>query len=233
MRTDWVFWPTVVASLVALALYLAGLPGAHGLGPLSAAQNLVYLVVFAAGITVASALRLLIKGGAETARYSILWLAFVAVGMFAYNSKTEIRTLYETMRGGVYTSVALSTTQGEAQFRRAWDGHYRVETSINGQRQSMLIDTGASMVLLPFEEAERLGLKPDDLDFTMPVNTANGKSTVAPVTLETVRIGSIEVRNVRAAVAHPGRLKMGLLGMSFLDKLTETSFRGDRLYLRQ
>jgi predicted aspartyl protease len=37
---------------------------------------------------------------------------------------------------------------------------------------------------------------------------------------------------VQAAVAHPGRLKIGLLGMSFLDKLSETSFRGDTLILR-
>lgn len=233
VRLDWIFWPTVITALVVLALFLAGMPGEHALEPLDQAQHLVYLVVFAAGITVASAVRLLIRGGAEAARHSVLWLAFVVVAIFAYNSRIEIRALYDSMRGEIYPSVALSTTQGEAQFRRNWDGHYRVDARINGRSQNMLIDTGASMVLLPYEDVSRLGIDPEKLAFTTPVTTANGKSTVAPIVLESIRIGSIEVRNVPAAVAHPGRLKMGLLGMSFLDQMKETSFRGDRLYLRQ
>lgn len=233
MRTDLVFWPIVIASLVALALFLAGPPNHAFLEPLRSAQNLVYLVVFAAGITIASAVRLLVRGGSETARHSVLWLCIVAIGIFAYTSKGEIRSLYQSVRGNFYPSVALSSTQGEVQFRRAWDGHYRVETRINGVRKRMLIDTGASMVLLPYEVVERLGLDPEDLNFTTPVTTANGKSTVAPVMLDSIRIGSIEVFDVPAAIAHPGKLKMGLLGMSFLDKLEETSFRGDRLYLRK
>ena len=56
--------------------------------------------------------------------------------------------------------------------------------------------------------------------------------TVAPVRLSSVKIGPIAVFDLEAAVARPGLLDTGLLGMSFLDRLRESSFRGDRLILR-
>jgi aspartyl protease family protein len=88
------------------------------------------------------------------------------------------------------------------------------------------------MVLLPYERVAELGIDPEMLDYSLPVTTANGNSTVAPVVISSIKIGPIAVFDVPAAVAHPGRLKIGLLGMSFLDKLDETSFRGDKLLLR-
>lgn len=233
VRADLLFWPLVIASLAAISIFLAGTPDTALNEHVQSAQVLVYLIVFAAGVTIAGAGRLLFRGGAETARHSVLWLCMVAVGVFAYSSQAEIIALYDRARGNIYPSVALSRTQNEAQFRRNWDGHYRVEARINGVRERLLIDTGASMVLLPYEAIHEFGIDPDTLDYSTPVTTANGQSTVASVTIDVIRIGPIEVFDVPAAVAQPGRLKMGLLGMSFLDKLEETSFRGDRLILRK
>lgn len=233
MRSDLIYWLVVIASLAVLALFLAGPPDGGHVGFVKSAQYIVYFVIFAAGLTIAGAVRLLARGGSETARHSVIWVCMVTVGIFAYSSKAELNALYEHAKGELYPSVALSTEQGEAQFRRTWDGHYRVEAQVNGVTERLLIDTGASMVLLPYESVAEIGIDPESLDFRVPVTTANGKSTVAPITIASIRIGPIEVKNVSAAVAHPGRLKMGLLGMSFLDKLEETSFRGDRLILRQ
>jgi aspartyl protease family protein len=96
----------------------------------------------------------------------------------------------------------------------------------------LMVDTGASMVLLPYEKVRALGIQPEALDFSLPVRTANGVSTVAPVRLSSIKIGPIAVFDLEAAVARPGLLDTGLLGMSFLDRLRESSFRGDRLILR-
>ena len=216
-----------------MALYLAGVPDRKAFDPYDATQQLVYGVIFGAGIVVAAAVRALIRGGSDAARHSVTWLALIAVGLFAYNSRAELRDLYVTLQQQVYPSMAMSTTQGTGlQVRRSWDGHYRVDARINGHRQNMMIDTGASMVLIPYEDIGGLGIDPHSLDFSMPVVTANGRSTIAPVVLDSIRIGPIQVFDVPAAVAQPRRLKMGLLGMSFLDRLSETAFRGDRLYLR-
>jgi aspartyl protease family protein len=78
-----------------------------------------------------------------------------------------------------------------------------------------------------------IGVDPASLDFTMSVATANGRAAAAPVLLSSVRVGSIVVFDVPAAVAQPGRLQDGILGMTFLERLDETSFQGDQLILRQ
>jgi aspartyl protease family protein len=53
----------------------------------------------------------------------------------------------------------------------------------------------------------------------------------AAVTLDSLSVGPIEQRNVRALVAPPGSLGQSLLGMSFLDALHGYSISGDRLVL--
>ncbi len=58
-----------------------------------------------------------------------------------------------------------------------------------------------------------------------------GSARVAPVLLHRVRIGGIELRDVQAAVAEPGRLQGTLLGMSFLARLSRLEIRSGRLVL--
>ena len=130
-------------------------------------------------------------------------------------------------------SVALSRSAGTAEYRRDWDGHYKAKAEVNGVVLELMIDTGASMVLIPHDQAAAIGINLETLEYSMPVITANGRSSVAPVMLSSIKVGSIAVFDVPAAVALPGRLKTGLLGMSFLDKLDEVSFQGNRLILRQ
>jgi aspartyl protease family protein len=94
------------------------------------------------------------------------------------------------------------------------------------------VDTGASLVLIRWEDAGPLGIDIASLRFITPVATANGQSMVAPVRLLEVKIGDLTVSDVRAAVAPPGALKGGLLGMSFLNRLDEITIRGDRITLK-
>ena len=83
-----------------------------------------------------------------------------------------------------------------------------------------MVDTGASLVALTYEDASRAGIYVRDRDFTQLVRTANGIARVAPVTLDRVSIGDITVRNVPASVSERGMLGTTLLGMSFLKRLT-------------
>lgn len=232
MRANMLFWPLVTLGLVTLAVFLAG-PASQGFAEEPGGdRRMVFLVVFAAGLTCAGAGRVLLQGGARTVRHATLWIALFAAGITGYTHLEDLQPIYDRMRGNIYPSVALSTAQGEAELRRAWDGHFRAEAEVNGVRTRLLIDTGASMVLLPYEEVRDLGIDPGELRFTLPVMTANGTSSVAPIRLSSIKIGPIAAFDVQAAVAQPGRLKIGLLGMSFIDKLTEISFRGETLTLR-
>ena len=113
------------------------------------------------------------------------------------------------------------------------NGHVVTDADINGRSVEVMVDTGASMVALTFEAAERAGIYVRDRDFTLRASTANGVSLFAPVTLSSVSIGDITVRNVRAAVAERGKLQTTLLGMSFLGRLERFELRNGRLILEK
>jgi aspartyl protease family protein len=111
------------------------------------------------------------------------------------------------------------------ELKATGNGHYHARVDINGRNTSVLVDTGASIVVLTSEDARRAGIFLKPSDYTQPVATANGVTRVAPVTLDRVSIGDITVRDVRAAVAEEGRLNVSLLGMSFLSKLERVDMR--------
>jgi aspartyl protease family protein len=226
------FWPFVVISLAVVALVAAGPPAEGDPGMVGARPPLIFIIVFATGLVLAAAGRMLLRGGPGAARRVVLCLGVAVAVLAGYAGRHELAAGWERLRGTLHPAVALATAEGAAELRRAWDGHYRAEAEVNGVRMLLMVDTGASMVLLPYEEVLALGIDPEALDFSLPVRTANGPSTVAPVRLSSVKIGPIAVFDVQAAVARPGVLDMALLGMSFLERLSETSFQGDRLILR-
>ena len=227
------FWPILVIGLAMLALLLSAVPPDGILDSGQTDMRVVYLAVLAAALTIVGAGRMLVQGGRKTLVHTAVWLGTIAGLLTAFAFRDEATTIVREIRAELMPSVALSRTAGEAELRRGWDGHYRAEAEVNGVALRLMIDTGASMVLIPYEQAAEIGINPDTLDYSMPVTTANGRSSVAPIRLSSIKIGPIAVFDIPAAVAQPGRLKTGLLGMSFLDRLAETSFQGDRLILRQ
>jgi aspartyl protease family protein len=112
-------------------------------------------------------------------------------------------------------------------------GHFHVDATINGRTVELMTDTGATFVALSYETALDLGFTPASLKFSGRSNTANGIARVAPITLEAIRIGDIEIRDVAAVVAEPGKMNQNLLGMSFIAKLSGFELRGRQLVLSQ
>jgi aspartyl protease family protein len=111
------------------------------------------------------------------------------------------------------------------------DGHFRVEATIAGRRVPMMVDTGATVVAMSYEQAETLGLVRSGDRFDVPVSTANGTSAAKRVVLRDVRVGSIVVRDVTALVMRPGVMDGNLLGMSFLGRLKRMESSRGRLTL--
>ncbi len=112
-------------------------------------------------------------------------------------------------------------------------GHFYSRVHVNGRAVQAMVDTGASIVALTFEDARNAGIHIRDGDYTHRVSTANGVARVAMVTLDTVAIQDIVVRNVRAAVAEPGKMTTTLLGMSFLGQLRRAQMSRGVLVLEE
>lgn len=127
----------------------------------------------------------------------------------------------------------LALSQISAALERGNDGHFHATATINGTGTvEMLVDTGASVILLSHAHAKAIGIRVDALDYSVPVITANGQSYVATIVLDDVDIGGVTLHNVEAAVATQGLLESSLLGMTYLGALKEVVLRGDEMILR-
>jgi aspartyl protease family protein len=118
------------------------------------------------------------------------------------------------------------------EISRARGGGFGVVAQVNGARLDMVLDTGATSVVLTQEAAKAAGLPLEVLAYTVNVDTANGRARAAPVTLDRVAIGGIIERAVPALIAQPGQLRTNLLGMSYLNRLESWEVRGDKLMMR-
>jgi aspartyl protease family protein len=128
---------------------------------------------------------------------------------------------------------AQNTGGGSVVLRAGSHGHFSTTAYLNGRPVQVLVDTGASMVALSYEDAERIGVFVRPSDFTARARTANGPVRMAPVVLDSVSIGDIELSNVEASVSEPGRLGTTLLGMTFIGRLSRTEMRNGVLTLEQ
>lgn len=120
---------------------------------------------------------------------------------------------------------------GSAALERGDDGHWRAETRVNGRKMDLLVDTGATMVVLTQDDARAAGLDVRNLDYNERVRTASGTARAALVRLERIQVGQVRVRDVEALVIERG-LTMSLLGMSFLSRLQQFHVRGQTLRLQ-
>jgi aspartyl protease family protein len=129
--------------------------------------------------------------------------------------------------------------RGRSQSRRTVSiaaadyGHFLTEAEIDGRSVNVMVDTGASLVALTYEDAADLGIFVRPSDFTHVVQTANGPARVAPVTISSISIGDITVRDVPAVVSERGKSGRTLLGMSFLGRLSSVEMRGGTLVLQE
>ncbi len=86
--------------------------------------------------------------------------------------------------------------------------------------------------MLTHDAAKAAGLPLEVLTYDVSVDTANGRTRAAAVTLDRIGIGGLVERSVPALIAQPGQLKTSLLGMSFLNRLESWEVRGDKLVMR-
>lgn len=90
---------------------------------------------------------------------------------------------------------------------------------VNGKHtQEMVVDTGASMISLPYEMAVGMGLKPEANDKRILLTIADGSTITAHLkVIDTVRVGTFTAEKVQCAVLGPEAVNAEpLLGMSFL-----------------
>ncbi len=176
-------------------------------------------------------------GASAIIRDAVTWLALGLGLVTIYAYKDDLTPIAARVVGELLPGTAMTVEQSaggvtEVKIRRRLDGHFTATVDINGKPISMIVDTGASSIVLRPEDARKAGINPDTLTYRIPVLTANGRTVAARVRLKEVAIGPLDRSGVDALVARPGALTQSLLGMSFLSRLRSYEFSGDFLTLR-
>jgi aspartyl protease family protein len=107
----------------------------------------------------------------------------------------------------------------EVQVWRDTAGMYTTVGSINGLPVSFLVDTGATSVAMNANQARRLGIDYRVTGRQSGVTTASGVARAWTVTLDTVKVGDLELHNIAAVVLEGAHPTTTLLGMSYLGRL--------------
>ena len=224
-------WFLLIGILIAILVLIAQ-HGQGTVGPLSTqdfgslAYELAILVFLAAALLV-----LFRERFTQAVTAALLWVVVGLLLVIGYTYRFELRDVADRVLAELIPGHVISHGR-TVEVARTNAGDFAIAAQINGARIHMVLDTGASSVVLTQADASAAGLPLDLLDYTVGIDTANGRTRAAPVTLDRIAVGGLVERSVEALVAQPGQLKTSLLGMSFLNRLQSWEVRGDRLLLR-
>lgn len=187
----------------------------------------VALAVFVGGLV----LTLFRNRLAQALEALLFWTVIALLLVIGYSYRFELRDVSDRVLAELMPGHVAGRGRNVEVVRSA-GGDFALTVHVNGARVPMVLDTGASSVVLTQEAAKAAHLPLEVLQYTVTVDTANGHTRAAPVTLDKVAVGGLVERAVPALVVKNGQLKNNLLGMSFMNRLASWEVRGDRLWMR-
>lgn len=231
----------------ALAFLVFGVLGAgllvlvfHGnggmIGPMSEDQFAGTIYLGLLGAVLAAGLFASGQRFGALARQAGLWLGLILILVVGYEYRYELRDATARVTSGLLPHEPISSESRDGSvtvtISRSLGRHFETTGTVNGIRQSFLVDTGASTVVLTESNARKAGIDPQGLNYRVPVSTANGRTLAAQVSGIRIAVGDIVRPDMTILVTHDSDLRENLLGMSFLDTLESYEVRRDRLVLR-
>ncbi|WP_164658676.1 TIGR02281 family clan AA aspartic protease [Tropicibacter sp. Alg240-R139] len=148
----------------------------------------------------------------KTLQQALIWI-FIFMGVIA------VVGLWDDIRSTTAPSGRMTITENSIVVPRAHDGHYYLQLLVNGKSVDFLVDTGASQIVLSQQDATRIGIDVNDLNYFGRALTANGEVRTAPTELDTVLLGPFEDRDLTAWV-NEGDMDQSLLGMEYLQRFS-------------
>jgi clan AA aspartic protease (TIGR02281 family) len=159
----------------------------------------------------------------------LLTLAATAGAVVAYGDPEQIARASDSISNmlrqrSVEPAPAVQIPRGKA-------GEFALHARINGIKAPMVIDTGATSVVLTWETAKAIGLPIEMLEYNVDVETAGGHTKAARLTIDRLAVGELVEKSVPALIVPRGQMKTNLLGMSFLDRLESWGVQADKVML--
>jgi len=156
------------------------------------------------------------------------WLIIMLVFVMLYSFKGDFAVIKNKMAGSLFPASATYNHDGSVSFNLSDDRHFYVNAYVEGVKVKFMVDTGASKVVLTQNDAKRLGLNLNQLDYTQKSYTANGEVWGAPIKIDSFMVGDYELENVSASI-NSGEMETSLLGMAYLNLLKSYRVEGNIL----
>ena len=154
--------------------------------------------------------------GGAILRSLLGWAVIAAILYVAFSNRGRIAEVVGTI--GEQIGVAEQSVDGETvRIRQSMDGHFWAVAQLNGVERRMLIDSGATSTAISESTAKAIGVTPRRMP-PIILTTANGTIEAARGRIETVRIGSLETRDLPVVIS-PAFGKLDVVGMNFLSRL--------------
>jgi aspartyl protease family protein len=223
-------WLLLIGVLIAILIIIAQ-RGEGRIGPLSTddfgslAYKLAILVFLGAAV-----LTMFRERFTQAVTAALLWVVVGLVLVIGYSYRFELGNVVDRVLAEIIPGHVISHGR-TVEVARTNAGDFDISARINGVRVPMVLDTGASSVVLTQQDAKAAGLPLEILNYTVSIDTANGRTRAAQVTLDRLAVGGLEERSVEALIVQPGQLRTSLLGMSFLNRLQSWQVSGDRLIM--
>jgi aspartyl protease family protein len=148
------------------------------------------------------------------------FLMYLAAFALLLGMLTWLFSQYSTHKNNTfYEPRSLEIKNGDIGVRliKSRSGHYIANGKINDQVVKLMVDTGATDVVVSEKIAKKAGIRKRR---QVTIVTANGETKGWSANITSLQLGQIEERDVRAVIVPSLGDMHALLGMSFLERLT-------------
>lgn len=183
--------------------------------------NLIYSILLLSVMISSMFIRSTTDNGKKFKNLAI-WLVIILVVALLYNNRFLFKDFVPYQ--------AYDTGNNELKITKSNDNHFYIAINIDNKKVLFLIDTGATTTTLTLNDAKKLGIDIDRLNFNIPLNTANGVSFGASTEVYNIKIGDFTIDSMWVIVSKDLDGK-SLLGMNFLNKLNGYDIRQDKMTL--
>lgn len=183
--------------------------------------NLIYSILLLSMMISSMFIRSTTDNGKKFKNLAI-WLTIILVVALLYNNRFLFKNFVPYQ--------AYDTGNNELKITKSNDNHFYIAVNIDNKKILFLIDTGATTTTLTLNDAKKLGIDIDRLNFNVPLNTANGISFGASTEVYNIKIGDFTIDSMWVLVSKDLDGK-SLLGMNFLNKLNGYNIKQDKMTL--
>lgn len=149
-------------------------------------------------------------------RAVIGWALIAGILYVAFSNRVRLGELATGF--GERLGLAEQMVEGDTvRIRQSPDGHFYATARLNGVERRMLIDSGATTTAISEATANAIGVMPRRMP-PVVITTANGMVEAARGRIETMRIGSLETRDLPVVIS-PAFGNFDVIGMNFLSRL--------------